>query len=341
VIGAGAVGNEVLKNLALLGVGNVRVYDFDEIEEHNLTRSVLFRESDIGKHKAKVAAERAQELDPNVSVEAIVEDFWDHLTLTDLKSFDVLFCCVDNFEARIRSNTLCQIARVDFVNVGIDSRFALIEQYPFSHNQIGGCFECSLPPSVYRRISERYSCGHLRKLSFMEKRVPTTIITSAAAASLAVSVGLRLGTHDEAPPAQRFYLDTIAGNLTRTELSRVDGCPCCDRYAQEPVVVPCRPVIGAWPTDRPDVTIFTSDPILVSYSIGETSTPVFERASRFDSDYPATLSPDPGAVSLEIRDQFTAPELIERFAGYSMPSKFAYVLAGAQPTIFEFLREPQ
>ena len=49
VVGAGAIGNEVLKNLALLGVGKLNIFDFDKIEEHNLTRSILFSVSDIGR----------------------------------------------------------------------------------------------------------------------------------------------------------------------------------------------------------------------------------------------------------------------------------------------------
>ena len=40
VVGAGALGNEVLKNLALLGLGHVYLIDFDEIQDSNLTRSV-------------------------------------------------------------------------------------------------------------------------------------------------------------------------------------------------------------------------------------------------------------------------------------------------------------
>ena len=43
VVGAGALGNEVLKNLALLGVGTVYVIDLDAVEPSNLSRSVLFR----------------------------------------------------------------------------------------------------------------------------------------------------------------------------------------------------------------------------------------------------------------------------------------------------------
>lgn len=49
VVGCGALGNEVLKNLALLGIGHIVVVDFDHVERHNLSRSVLFRESDCPK----------------------------------------------------------------------------------------------------------------------------------------------------------------------------------------------------------------------------------------------------------------------------------------------------
>ena len=338
VVGAGAVGNEVVKNLALLGVGEIRIFDFDLIEEHNLTRSVLFRDTDIGNSKADIAAQRAGELDPNISVTAVGGDFWDHLSLVELQGFDVLFCCVDNFEARIRCNTMCRIAGVDLINVGIDSRFALIEQFPFGRADCG-CFECNLPPSVYRRISERYSCGHLRKLSFVERKVPTTIITSSAAASLAVSVGLRLGNDATDPRSMRYYLDTIAGHLTRTELDRVELCPCCSRFQSGLPIVACRPEIGAWPQDANDATVTFSEPLLCAYRIDDTVTPVFEPAARFDSDYPATLHSDPGLVDLEVRDQFTMTELVARFSSRAIPCKFAMVEGKRTATVFEFIRE--
>ncbi|MFQ5422024.1 MAG: ThiF family adenylyltransferase, partial [Anaerolineae bacterium] len=46
IVGAGALGNEVLKNLALMGIGHLIIADFDTIEDSNLSRSVLFRTSD-------------------------------------------------------------------------------------------------------------------------------------------------------------------------------------------------------------------------------------------------------------------------------------------------------
>src|SRR5271167_4030844 len=48
VVGAGALGNEVVKNLALLGMGTTYLIDLDVVEPSNLSRSVLFREQDGG-----------------------------------------------------------------------------------------------------------------------------------------------------------------------------------------------------------------------------------------------------------------------------------------------------
>src|SRR6059058_1419185 len=66
VVGAGAIGNEVLKNLALVGIGQVVVIDCDEIEDSNLTRSILFRREDRDKSKAIAAAEEMRRINPDV-----------------------------------------------------------------------------------------------------------------------------------------------------------------------------------------------------------------------------------------------------------------------------------
>src|SRR5947207_239337 len=62
VVGAGALGNEIVKNLALLGVGNLLIADMDRIENSNLSRAVLYRESDNGTFKASAAARAAKEI---------------------------------------------------------------------------------------------------------------------------------------------------------------------------------------------------------------------------------------------------------------------------------------
>jgi len=338
VIGAGAVGNEVLKNLALLGVGKISIFDFDTIEEHNLTRSVLFREADVGRNKAEVAAERVADLDANVSVNAHVGDFWSLLRFDDLRKMDAVFCCVDSFEARIKCNTMCILAKVDLVNTGLDSRNAVVETFPFSSSSDMACYECSLPPSVYNRISERYSCGSLKKLSFVEKKVPTTILTSAAAGYLSVSSGLRLGGSAGNAQSVRFFADTINGTTSRSDITKNALCPGCGRYRDMEVVhIQTKRRIGRIREFQAvEQTVETSDPILVEYCSDNTTTEVFENASRFDSAFAKSVSGEPDSVVVDIRDQFSISELVEKFPDREMPCKFAVMRSNNIIYVLEF-----
>jgi hypothetical protein len=73
VVGAGALGNESVKDLVLFGFRHLDILDMDSVVRSNLSRCVLFREGDqsSGKGKASLVAERARELDPEVRARAI------------------------------------------------------------------------------------------------------------------------------------------------------------------------------------------------------------------------------------------------------------------------------
>jgi len=102
VVGAGAVGNEVAKNLALVGVGRLTLVDPDVVELSNLNRCIFFRERDVGNKKVHVARRALRAAAPAVEVgvharpiQEAPEEVWDA---------DVVALCVDDEFARYYVN---------------------------------------------------------------------------------------------------------------------------------------------------------------------------------------------------------------------------------------------
>ncbi|MGE4062482.1 MAG: ThiF family adenylyltransferase [Rhodospirillaceae bacterium] len=337
VVGAGAVGNEVLKCLALLGAGSIDVYDFDRIEIHNLTRSVLFRESDIGRNKAECAAARVRDLDPNVAVAARTGNILRDLDLGNFFRYSAVICCVDNFEARLRLNLICKLWQVDLINTGVDSRNAVIDTFPFADGGHVGCYECTLPPSVYRRVSQRYSCGGLKRAAFVEKRIPTTVITASLAGSFAASKALRLRS-DSRNRSDRVFVDSISGISRPTELPLRSDCPVCAQFPgpyRRTHVGDLQADLARLAADARGTPLDISLPEQVILSLqckacgagkGQGG-PLYWRASDYDSTLAnCSACGAEGAVEIEMRDRLPLEALMKSGVS-SLPLPFAMVAA--------------
>lgn len=336
MIGAGAIGNEVVKNLVLLGVGSIELFDFDTVEIHNLTRSVLLREADVGRPKASSVAARARELDPALSVSAIDADFWHTLSFRRLVSYSALIVAVDNFEARLRANQLCRLAGVDWVNAAIDARHVSVEQFWFSGAVPSACYECALPESVYQRVAERYSCGGLQRAAWREKIMPTTTITAALAGAHAVNAALRLGADQPSQVARRLLIDSTTGRAAPAEITRNDACPNCSALPHRARRLSGKSAnalgaqLRAAAVDAADVRL--SDALIWRCACRRCGprprTSAYEgMPARLHSET-ITHCADCGeaAVAVEIRDSFTSDELAERFG--ENPPPVRYALAG-------------
>lgn len=191
VIGAGALGNELLKHLALLGVGHVLVCDFDEIEPSNLSRTILFRPGDEGASKARVAAARVREINPDVKIACLHGDVGNDVGLGVFRRMDVVLGAVDNIEARIAVNGACWRTGTPYVDGGTHSFEGQVRVFAAPD---GPCYECVLTPEQYKRMSERVRCNLLTEMdpSMVEGKVATTPIASSIIAALEVHQAINL-----------------------------------------------------------------------------------------------------------------------------------------------------
>lgn len=221
VVGAGALGNEVLKNLALLGVGRLTIVDFDRIEASNLARSVLFRARDRGRSKAAAAAEAVRDLNPDVAVRPIDGDVLTDVGLGLFLDADVVVGCLDNREARLWVNRCCWKTGRPWVDGGIQEINGVMKAFVPPD---GACYECAMTEADYRLINLRYSCPLLRREDLLAGKVPTSPTIAAVIGGLQTQEAVKLlhGLPVEAGSA--FVFNGVANRSYTTRFQRREDC---------------------------------------------------------------------------------------------------------------------
>jgi molybdopterin/thiamine biosynthesis adenylyltransferase len=227
VIGAGALGNEAIKLLALVGVGHLLVVDFDTIETSNLSRSVLFRETDIGRRKVDAAVERARELNPDIQIQGFHGDVEFDLGEGAFHGCDCVLGCLDNMHARLIVNRACQRAGIPFVHGGIGDVSGEVALFVPG---MGACFECLMTAGAWKHEMQRYSCGGLRNAA-PERHTPTTATIAGLIATLMVNETLyglhhseRLADKPGLKPGQRLFVSLESYALQVMDLPEDPEC---------------------------------------------------------------------------------------------------------------------
>jgi len=236
VVGAGALGNEVIKNLALLGVGTTYVIDLDDVEPSNLSRSVLFRGSDGGRPKAEVVAERAREINPEVVVVPMRGDVITDLGLGLFADVDVVIGCLDNREARLWVNRQCWKAQTPWVDAGIQEIQGVVKV--FDPRAAGtACYECAMTSRDYQLLNLRYSCPLLRREQILEGKVPTAPTIASMMAALEVQEALKLIHGLPVVPGTALVFNGVSNRFYTTQLPYRDDCLSHEAYP-EPTPLP-------------------------------------------------------------------------------------------------------
>ena len=106
IVGVGALGCEIAKDFALMGIGKLILVDLDTVETSNFSRQMLFRPGDEGRPKAEVAAERLKEMNPFLKIDYYFEKL-QKLPMAVYEEADVVIMALDNFNARLDLNKIC------------------------------------------------------------------------------------------------------------------------------------------------------------------------------------------------------------------------------------------
>lgn len=230
VVGAGALGNEVLKNLALLNIGHIVIVDFDTIEYSNLCRSVLYRESDVhsGKLKSQIAAERVLDINPNIHVEYINGDIMIDVGLGLFRKMDVIIGCLDNRIARLFINKYAFKVNKTWIDGAIENLSGQLTIY----QPTVSCYECRLTDSDWANIRFKLGCADIAKRNSTQGRVPTTPISASIIAAMQVQEALKIIHHNEkhTMAGQQFKYDGMNNWMFNFELEPLKE-DCDSHYA--------------------------------------------------------------------------------------------------------------
>ena len=190
VVGCGALGNEVLKNLVLLGVEHIVVVDFDVVEAGNLSRSILFSKSDSAQHRLKVevVAERLRTINPAVEIVTVCGDIAYDVGLGLLRRQDVVIGCVDSRWARYCINRLCMRAGIPWVDGGIGELEGTSRVFVPGKN----CYACNLGPKGLEELAKRMPCAGVIRRQEEVGEMPTTSIVASVIGAVQVQEALKL-----------------------------------------------------------------------------------------------------------------------------------------------------
>jgi molybdopterin/thiamine biosynthesis adenylyltransferase len=285
VIGAGALGNEALKNLALLGVGTLGIVDFDRVEESNLSRCAAFRPADIGRPKALAAAEHLQALRPEIAIHPFICDLQHDVGAGLFSGYDLVLGCVDNIAARWKLNRLARRAGVPWIDAGIDAFCGQIARFDPCD---GPCYECGMTDSMWERMFRRNSCL-LPEGDAAEPPIATTILLASLTAALQVQEAIATLMEAEQPqvwprlqPGERLSLRVTPYDLVLLKTQRREDCMAHDltegpvlSAALDPAVATVEDLLGFCAGERVELDWELASGLECSCGIDEIALPAW------------------------------------------------------------------
>jgi adenylyltransferase/sulfurtransferase len=231
VVGAGALGNEILKNLALLGFRRVVIVDLDRVEITNLSRAVLFSEENLGKPKAAAAAEGMRRLSPVCEPLGLSLNVLSEVGLGMFDWADVIIGGLDNREARLWLNRACWLMNKPFIDGAIEGINGVARVFLPG---VPPCYECTLGEVDWQILQHRLACNLLTRAEIEQGKVPTTPTIASIIGGIEVQEALKFLHGQRTLSGEAFIFEGL--NHTSYRVGYTENPDCMSHHTHGEIV---------------------------------------------------------------------------------------------------------
>ena len=217
IFGMGALGNEVARILAMSGVGSLLLCDPDRVEESNLSRTLLFRQSDIGNLKVEAAAAALKEFNPGIEVETRSQPLIHGVGLGEIRDAKLVISCLDSRSARLQLTGRCQLVKTPYIDGGTHPWGGEVRPYL---DPDGPCYGCSLSPEERSVTDVPWSCLDTRPEASVGAAVPSSALVGTWMGTIAIDFLMGM-----ACPSGSLKIDSSRGTTVVIPQERDPECP--------------------------------------------------------------------------------------------------------------------
>jgi adenylyltransferase/sulfurtransferase len=246
-IGTGGLGAPLGVYLAAAGVGRIGLVDFDVVDHSNLQRQILFGTKDVGRAKIEAAADRLQDLNPEIQIDRYETRLTSDNALELFQDYDIIVDGTDNFPTRYLVNDACVLLKKPNVYGSI---FRFEGQVTIFGYPGGPCYRCLYPepppPGLVPSCAEGGVLGVL----------PGIVGSIQAAETLKLIIGA-----GESLVGRLLLFDALAMRFRELKLRKNPDCPVCGAHPTVTKLIDYAEFCGirgeeapAAPSTVPDIT---------------------------------------------------------------------------------------
>jgi len=213
IVGAGGLGSPASIYLAAAGVGQITIYDDDEVDLSNLQRQIAHHTDDIGADKVISTQQTLKRINPDVKVFAVKQRLEGEQLKQEVKKADIVLDCCDNFSTRFSVNAACVEHKTPLVS-GAAIRFEGQVAVFTPGSDDSPCYNCLYADNG----EEMQNCATNGVIA------PVTGIVGSIQAMEAMKLILDIG---ETLTGRLLLLDGLSMQWNEMKLRRNSLCPTC------------------------------------------------------------------------------------------------------------------